>query len=486
MIELDDTMQITEKCAVFGMYANEPDAARLTFYGLCALQHRGQESSGIASADGKRIYRHAASGLVTTVYHEDDLRQLPGHITIGHNRYSTSGGSSDAHNQPFYDDELGFAFAHNGNIPDCTALEVFLAKQGVDTSELNDSGMMAAAIGHYLRQGMSIQDAIASSYPLFTGVFSAVAITPDTLVAFRDKCGIRPLSLGRLADGGYVVASETCAFDTINATLEREIKPGELISIDKTGLSSQQIVKGKQKLDIFEFVYFARPDSNILGRSVNEVRKNFGREMAYERPLDADVIIPVPDSAIPAALGYSEASGIPFEMGLIKNRYIHRTFIRPTAELRERDLKMKLNPLVESIRGKRVVLVDDSIVRGTTMRKVVTMLKEVGAQEVHLMISSPPVLYPDYYGINTPKQSELIASELSVDEIRDYVGATTLHFLSYDGMIRATGHPEDVFSTSCFTGVYPVSIGKRDDEITRFTLATQSPRTTTIVPAHAI
>lgn len=486
MIELDDNMQINEKCAVFGMYANEPDAARLTFYGLCALQHRGQESSGIASADGTRMYRHAASGLVTTVYHESDLEKLPGHIAIGHNRYSTSGGNSEAFNQPFYNEQASFAFAHNGNIPDCSALTAFLDKHNIPTAGLNDSGMMAAAIAYYLGKGMSMQDAIATCYPLFTGVFSAVAMTPDTLVAFRDECGIRPLSIGRLPDGGYVVASETCAFDTISANFEREIKPGELVSIDKDGLSSRQIVPGKQKLDIFEFVYFARPDSVILGQSVNEVRKNFGREMARECPVEADVIIPVPDSAIPAALGYAETSGISFEMGLIKNRYIHRTFIRPTAELRERDLKMKLNPLVESIRGKRVVLVDDSIVRGTTMRKVVAMLREVGAREVHLMISSPPVLYPDYYGINTPTQSELIAAELSVEEICDYIGATTLYFLSYDGMIRATGHPEGVFSTSCFTGVYPISIGKRDQEITHFELVSPEVPQTAIIPAHAV
>lgn len=458
--------KLTEKCAVFGIFAASPEAARLSFYGLCALQHRGQESSGVATSDGKAIHLHAANGLVTTVYNESNLAQLPGHIAIGHNRYSTSGGHTEDFNQPFYDEKRGFAMAHNGNLPDVTALETYLKGRDVSTSELNDTGMMVAAIGQKLDDGLSIEAAIAACYPLFTGVFSCTLLTRDKLIAFRDGCGIRPLSLGRLADGSPVIASETCALDTVSAVFEREIKPGELISIDKNGLTSHQIVKGDQKLDIFEFVYFARPDSIMLGKSVNTIRLNFGREMAAESPIDADVIIPVPDSAIPAALGYAKASGIPFEMSLIKNRYIHRTFIRPTAELREHDLKMKLNPLVESIRGRRVILVDDSIVRGTTMRKVVTMLTEAGATEVHLLISSPPILYPDYYGINTPNQTELIAAKMSIADIRDYVGATSLHFLSYEGMIRATGLPEGMFSASCFTGVYPVSIGKRAAEIT--------------------
>ena len=459
-------MQLTEKCAVFGIFATSPEAARLSFYGLCALQHRGQESSGIATSDGKNIHRHAANGLVTTVYREADLEDLPGHIAIGHNRYSTSGGRTENYNQPFYDEQRGFALAHNGNLPDVTALETYLKKCGVATANLNDSAMMVAAIGQKIDEGMSIEDAIAACYPLFTGVFSCTLLTKDKLIAFRDECGIRPLSLGRLSDGSYVIASETCALDTVSATFECEIKPGELVSIDKDGLTSHQIIEGNQKLDIFEFVYFARPDSTMLGKSVNTVRLAFGREMAAEFVADADVVIPVPDSAIPAALGYAKASGIPFEMSLIKNRYIHRTFIRPTAELREHDLKMKLNPLVESIKGKRVILVDDSIVRGTTMRKVVTMMREAGATEVHLLISSPPILYPDYYGINTPDQAELIAANMSIAEIRDYIGATSLHFLSYDGMVRATGLPESMFSASCFTGLYPIAIGKRAKEIT--------------------
>ncbi len=472
MFNSQSDMRPKEKCAVFGIFGASPEveAARLSFYGLCALQHRGQESSGIASSDGKNLHLHSGFGLVTTVYREDDLKKLPGHITIGHNRYSTSGGSDDCFNQPFLDDKHDFAFAHNGNIPDTTKLEEFLKDHHISTRKLNDSGMMAAAIACYLDDGLALPDAIAACYPLFTGVFSAVAMNQDTLIAFRDQHGIRPLSLGKLEDGSHVVASETCALDTIGATVEREIAPGEMVVITTDGIESRQVIPGEQKLDIFEFVYFARPDSIILGKSVNEVRMNFGRIMAHESAVAADVVIPVPDSAIPAALGYAEASGIPFEMNLIKNRYIHRTFIRPTAELREHDLKMKLNPLVDAIAGRRVVLVDDSIVRGTTMRKTVQMLRDAGATEVHLMISSPPVLYPDYYGINTPTQKELIASEMTVPDIRKYVGADSLYFLTYDGMIEATGLPEHVFSASCFTGIYPTPIGKRAEEITHINI----------------
>ncbi len=453
-----DDHALTEKCAVFGVYGQPDEAARVTYYGLWALQHRGQESSGIASTDGKKIYRHAESGLVANVYREEDLDTLPGNIAIGHNRYATSGDSRELYNQPIVNKSKTFAFAHNGNLPDTTKLRSFLQKNGVDTTNLNDSHMMAVAIDLYIMKGQSLEQAITSAYPLFEGVFSAVAMDKTKLVAFRDKCGIRPLSIGRLGEG-YVVASETCAFDTIGATFLRTVEPGEMVVIDKNGLKSHQVVPGNQKLDIFEFVYFARPDSVLLGQRVNSVRQRFGAEIAKEFAVEADVVIPVPDSSIPAAIGYAEATGVPFDMGLIKNRYIHRTFIQPTPEMRRRDVKMKLNPVVESIAGKRVVLVDDSIVRGTTMRQVVQMIRDAGAKELHVVISSPPVKYPDFYGINTPDQEDLISSRLSVEEVREYIGADSLHFLSYEGMIRATNLPENVFSMSCFNGVYPIPIG---------------------------
>jgi amidophosphoribosyltransferase len=466
----DLTNELHEKCAVFGIIGQQHDdqtgleAARLTFYGLWALQHRGQESSGIASSDGSDIYRHSANGLVATVYREEDLEQLKGHIAIGHNRYSTSGGNDECFNQPFVDYQNKIAFAHNGNLPDTTKLEAFLTARGIKIKELNDTGMMAAAVSSYVDEGLSLVEAIKQAYPLFTGVFSAVAMDTNTLVAFRDQFGIRPLSLGAMNDG-YVVASETCAFDTVGAKFLRDVEPGELIAITQDGITSHQVIEGHQKLDIFEMVYFSRPDSLLLGKRVDSVRRNFGRAMAEEFNISADIIVPVPDSGIPAALGYSEASGIPFEMALIKNRYIHRTFIRPTEQLRARDLKMKLNPVIDTLKDQRVILVDDSIVRGTTMQHLVSMVFEAGAKEVHLLITCPPVRYPDFYGINTPKQSELIAAYMTEEEINEYVGATSLRFLSFDNMIKATGLPVHMFSTSCFTGEYPCSIGKRNNEI---------------------
>lgn len=456
--------KLTEKCGVFGTFGASKEAARLAYYGLWALQHRGQESSGIASADTKNIYDHSDFGLVANVYKDEDLSALHGHVSIGHNRYSTSGGRDACYNQPLINKDRTFAFAHNGNLPETHKLEKFLKKHKVSTNTLNDSGMMAAAIEVYMQDGLTLEDAIEKSYPLFQGVFSALAMGKDRLVAFRDKFGIRPLSIAEL-DGGYVVSSETCAYDTIGAKFIREIKPGELVVIDETGIKSRQVIEPEQKLDIFEFVYFARPDSTLMGRSVNKVREDFGIALAREYPVEADIVVPVPDSSVPAALGYSRESGLRFEMALVKNRYINRTFIRPTEELRNRDLTMKLNPVIQALKGKRVVLVDDSIVRGTTMKKVVKMLRGVGVKEIHLMISSPPVKYPDFYGINTPNQDDLIAAKMSVEEIRQYLGADTLGYLSFDGMVEATGLPADQFSTSCFTGVYPAPIGQRSDKI---------------------
>jgi amidophosphoribosyltransferase len=480
---LSNSDQLKEKCAVFGIIGPKNDeqtgleAARLTFYGLWALQHRGQESSGIASSDGQEIYRHAAQGLVATVYREEDLEQLPGNLAIGHNRYSTSGGADDCYNQPYLDRKHGFALAHNGNLPDTSALESFLNDKAIDLETKNDSAMMVAAIGCYMDEGFDLPDAIKKAWPLFTGVFSAVVMSKDSLIAFRDQCGVRPLSLAKIGEG-YAVASETCAFDTVGAKFMRDVAPGEMVIINDQGLKSEQIMPSNLKLDIFEMVYFARPDSLLAGQRVDMVRQEFGRQMAHEFSIDADVIVPVPDSGVPAALGYSQVSGITFEMALIKNRYIHRTFIRPTAALRERDLKMKLNPVVELLKDKRVVLVDDSIVRGSTMRHLVQMVFEAGAKEVHLLISSPPVRHPDFYGINTPKQTELLAAYMTVPEMRDHVGATSLHFLSFDGMIKSTGLPASSFNNSCFNGEYPISIGQRMNEIIKLGPGEVLPKST--------
>jgi len=454
---------LQEKCAVFGTYGTGDEAARLTFYGLWALQHRGQESSGIVSSDGESMHRHTGPGLVANVYHEEDLEQLAGHITIGHNRYSTSGAANDAHSQPILKRGTKFAFAHNGNLPVVAKLRAFLHERGINTDRLNDSGMMAEAIDCFLQDGMNIEDAIERAYPLFQGAFSCVVMTTQKLIAFRDRCGVRPLSIGTL-DKGYVAASETCAFDTVGATFLRDVRPGEMVVMDSKGLRAKQIVASNLKLDIFEFVYFARPDSVIEGSSVNTVRQHMGRELAAEWPIEADMVVPVPDSAIPAALGYSQASGIPFEMALIKNRYIHRTFIRPTEKLREQDLKMKLNPMPQILSGKRVILIDDSIVRGTTTRKIAKMIYDAGAKEVHILISSPPVVYPDFYGINLPAQEDLIAYRMTPSQIRDHLHVDSLGYLSYDGMIRATGKPASMFATHCFNGDYPIPIGDEQEQ----------------------
>ena len=457
--------RLKEKCAIFGCWGS-PEAARLTHYGLWALQHRGQECSGIATFDGTTLHRHADFGLVAQVYSEEDLEQLPGSVAIGHNRYSTNGGSDPQFNQPCISTARPFALAHNGNLPLTDKLEAFLDQAKIDHADMNDSGMMAAAIDYRLGQGDDIPAAISAVFPLLQGIFSVTALYGDTLIAFRDRYGVRPLSLGRLETGGWVVASETAAFDLVGAAFERDVQPGELIVINQEGLSSHTLAKAQPRFDVFEFIYFARPDSVLLGQTVSCVRESYGKQLAKEFPVAADVVVPVPDSAIPAALGYSRASGLPFEMALIKNRYINRTFIRPTQALRERDVTLKLNPIIALLKGKRIVLVDDSIVRGTTMKKVVTMLRRVGVKEIHLLISSPPVKFPDYYGINTPSQQDLIAAHLSVEEIRAELGVDSLGYLSYDGMIEATGIPASQLCTSCFDGNYPSPIGRRAEEIT--------------------
>jgi len=486
------TGHVGEKCAVFGVYGKGLDVARLSFFGLFALQHRGQESSGIATADGDTITLHKGMGLVSQVFNDELIGGLKGHVAVAHNRYSTTGGSKVKHAQPMLaagasslqklsyedphpslndsvslcsgSDDGAIALVHNGNLPTTTELAQFLRSKGVDPSEFSDSRMMVEAIAARMREGVELSGAIKDVYPLFTGAFSLLIMSKDTLVAVRDRCGIRPLALAKL-NGGYVIASETCALPPIGADFEREINPGEMVVIDEKGVRSEQVVPPDPKLDIFEFVYFARPDSQLLGKSVYDVRKNFGTQLAKEYPVEADVVIPVPETAIPSAIGYAQALGIPFEMGLVKNRYIHRTFITPEQHVREQGVKAKLTPLPEVIRGKRVVVFDDSIVRGTTSQQIVKMVFEAGAKEVHFLVASPPVKYPDFYGIDTPKQTELIAAVKSVEEIEKYLGATSLRFLSYEGMIKATGISEDQFCTSCFTGVYPIDIRERAVEI---------------------
>jgi amidophosphoribosyltransferase len=456
--------ELREKCGVFGAFTANRYAVRATYYGLWALQHRGQESSGIASMVDGVVRRHAGDGLVAHVYKESDLEKLKSSMAIGHNRYSTSGGPNGAHLQPIVVYDAEFAFAHNGNLPTTEALEEFLDAHGVSTGGLNDSQLMAEAIAWYRRHGKGLADAIEAAWPLFTGAFSCVAMDAEGVVGFRDECGIRPLSLGRL-DDGFAVASETCAFDAIGAAFLRDVRPGEILSITREGTRSRQVAGPRPALDIFEFVYFARPDSMIAGQKVNEVRRELGRQLAREYRPKGDVVIPVPDSAVPAALGYAEASGMRFDHGFIKNRYIHRTFIRPTQEMRERDVKTKLNAVPEVVMGKDVVMIDDSIVRGTTTAGIVDALYGAGARRVHVLISSPPVRYPDFYGINTPSPDELIARRMDTEGIRDHIGAESLGYLSYEATIAATGLPRNRLNTSCFDGVYSIDIGDQAREV---------------------
>jgi amidophosphoribosyltransferase len=447
-----------EKCGIFGVYGPSLEAARLVHTGLWTLQHRGQESSGISVSDGTTIRTHKGPGLVAHVYDEEVLKRLVGHMAVGHNRYSTSGGTASIHAQPVTSDQNLGVLAHNGNLPNISRLLIFLDHEGIPTDGANDSELMHLAVEHHLRRGACLETAIRECFGLFTGVFSMVLMTRTNMAAVRDAHGIRPLSLGTVG-GGYVVSSETCAIDSVGGKFLRDVRPGELVLMDDTGLHSSQLTRGDEKLDIFEFVYFARPDSVLLGQSVNEVRRNLGRNLAKEHAMDADLVIPVPDSGIPAALGYAAETRIPFDFGLLKNRYIHRTFIRPAQSLRESGVRMKLNPIPGILRGRRVAVVDDSIVRGITARQIVQLLRGAGAKAVHFLVSSPPIRFPDFYGIDTPKPDELVAAGMSVEDTRRIIGADSLAYLSYEGMIQATGLSVSRFSTSCFNGVYPVDIG---------------------------
>ena len=459
---MDDRLH--DKCGVFGIYGKGLDAARLTYFGLFALQHRGQESSGISASNSKKISIHKGMGLVTQVYKEHDFDKLKGFIAIGQNRYSTSGGTHDAHIQPVGSIHDIVTIAHNGNLPETKNLEKFLSSKGILTRGLNDTELIHQIIRYYLVKGLTIEKAIKKSFPLFIGSFCLLVMTKNKIVAVRDRYGIRPFSLGKL-NGGYVFSSETCAIDTVNGKYIRDINPGEMVVVGPKGLTSFQLEKPKQKLDIFEFIYFSRPDSILLGKQVHTVRKNLGIQLSKEVKIKADLVIPVPDSAIPAAIAYSSYSGIPIDFGLVKNRYIGRTFILPDQRLRDRGVQMKLNPVIEIIKGKKVIVIDDSIVRGTTAKKLVTMIRQAGAKEVHILSSCPPIKFPDFYGIDTPTQKELIAANKSISQIENYIGADSLHFLSYEGMIHATELSENVFCTSCFTGEYPIDIGNNAKKI---------------------
>lgn len=448
-----------EECGILGIYAPGEDVARLAYFGLFALQHRGQESAGLAVGDGQRVRVHKAMGLVSQVFDEAMLRGLPGYACIGHVRYSTTGSSVLRNAQPIVA-ETPFgpvAVAHNGNLVNCAALRAALREKGVQFEGTSDSEVIAHLIREYYDG--DLQRAVTRAVQCIQGGYSLVILSGNTLMGLRDPHGIRPLCLGRLGDQSVVIASETCALNVMGARFMREIEPGEMIVAGPDGITEVNALPPEGKrLCIFEFIYFARPDSYLYGKSLHLARRRMGHILAQEHPADADVVIPVPDTGTPAAIGFAEASRIPFGEGLIKNRYIGRTFIQPDQRQRDLGIRMKLTPLTETLAGKRVVMVDDSIVRGTTTGHIVRLLREAGAREVHVRISSPPDRFPCHYGIDTGTRSELIAAKLSVEQIREFIGADSLGYLSLRGVIRAIGIPRGAFCRACFDGHYPVPI----------------------------
>jgi amidophosphoribosyltransferase len=468
----DDVMP--EECGVFGIFMDDRryDPAEATYLGLYALQHRGQESAGIAVSNGKDIKFHKGMGLCSEVF-KDSLGSLTGgHIGIGHVRYSTSGGSKSDNAQPLVMSYRGgkFAMAHNGNLINNTILREKLEDEGNVFQTTIDTEVMANLIARYSKAG--ILKAIATMMKIVQGAYALVIMTQEELIAVRDPLGIRPLALGKL-DNSYVVASESCAFDAVDAEFVRDIRPGEIIVINKDGLKSYQAQSSmKTALCVFEYVYFARPDSDIDGISVYRSRENMGIKLAQAFPIDADLVSDVPDSATPAASGYAAESGIPYAKALAKNRYVGRTFIQPSQALRERGVKLKLNAMKRNVHGKRLILIDDSIVRGTTSRKIVEMLRLAGAREVHMLISSPPVICPCFFGIDTPSHDQLIGSKNSIEEIRKIIGADTLHYLSNEDLLKTVEGAGCNFCTGCFDGHYPIDMKKALKETEEIDLTT--------------
>jgi amidophosphoribosyltransferase len=456
-----------DQCGVFGVWAPGEEVAKLSYFGLYALQHRGQESAGIATADGEKILVFKDMGLVSQVFNEAALESLQGHIAVGHTRYSTTGSSHWKNAQP----TLGrtaygtVALGHNGNLTNTTELLELLQKRypnhdgDLRSGNTTDTAVITALLAG--NPDSSLEATALELLPLVKGAYCLVFMDETTLYAARDPQGVRPLVLGRL-ERGWVVASESAALDIVGASFVREIEPGELIAIDENGLRSTRFASAKRAGCVFEYVYLARPDTSINGRVVYEARVEMGRTLAREYPVEADLVMPTPESGTPAAIGYSEQSGIPFGHGLVKNAYVGRTFIQPSHTIRQLGIRLKLNPLREVIAGKKLVVVDDSIVRGNTQRALVKMLKEAGAAEVHVRISSPPITWPCFYGIDFASRAELIASGIGVEEVRQSIGADSLGYLSREGMIAATSQDEDSLCTACFTGKYPIELPTAD------------------------
>jgi amidophosphoribosyltransferase len=457
-----------DECGVFGIFGH-PEAANMTYLGLYALQHRGQESAGIAASDRQVVRLSRAMGYVADVFDAETLAGLPGSMAIGHVRYSTAGQSSVANAQPFLIEcaHGQMAICHNGNLVNATELRDALVGQGSIFQSSTDTEVI---LHLYARsRAATVEDAVIDAVSQVQGAFSLAMMTRDRMIAVRDPHGFRPLALGRLGDA-YVVCSETCAMDLIGATYVRDIEPGEILIVSDSGVRSvKPFAPAHVSQCVFEHVYFSRPDSYVFGRSVNEVRTNLGRILAREQFVPADVVVPVPDSGVCAAVGYADESRIPLRMGLIRNHYVGRTFIQPQSSIRHFGVKVKLNPVRSILDGKRVVLVDDSIVRGTTSRKIVKMVRAAGATEVHVRISCPPTISPCFYGVDTPSRSELIAATHSLEEITTYLGADSVGYLSIDGLLSAVGRERDSYCTSCYTGHYPVSFPH--DEATYLQLA---------------
>jgi amidophosphoribosyltransferase len=451
-----------DECGVFGIFGH-PEAAKMTYLGLYALQHRGQESAGIAASNKERILAHRAMGYVADIFHQDELAKLSGSSAIGHVRYSTAGESKLANAQPILIDcaHGQIAICHNGNLVNARELHDSLVGEG---SIFQTSSDTEVVLHLYARsKASSVEGALVEALSRVRGAFSLVLLTRDHLVAVRDPHGFRPLCLGRF-DGGWIAASETCALDLIGATYVRDVEPGEILLIGESGVRSVKPFPPSPLAQcIFEHVYFARPDSYVFGDSVNEVRTSLGRLLARESPVEADVVVPVPDSGVCAATGYAETSGIPMRMGLIRNHYVGRTFIEPQQSIRHFGVKVKLNPVRSILGGRRVVLIDDSIVRGTTSRKIVRMIKAAGAREVHVRISCPPTISPCFYGIDTPRRSELIAATHTIEEIAKYIEADSLRYLSMDGLLASVNSHHTMYCTSCYTGRYPVPFPREDE-----------------------
>ncbi|MEX0683648.1 MAG: amidophosphoribosyltransferase [Dehalococcoidia bacterium] len=455
-----------DKCGVFGVYAPGEEVARLTFYGIFALQHRGQESAGIATGDGKTLHIRTGMGLVSQVFEEHDLGHLPGHVAIGHTRYSTTGSSRQENAQPVYVEGSNgpLALAHNGNLINADVLRDDMEDDGTSFATSTDSEVAARLLAS--APGDNWLERAGATMKVMSGAYCFIALTPDSVIAMRDPYGVRPLSIGRINGGGWVIASETCALDHLGAQFVREVDPGEVVVVDADGLhATQALERRKDALCVFEYIYFARPDSVIRGKLLHPLRANMGRELSREAPVDADLVIGVPDSATAAAIGYANESGIEYAEGLVKNRYVGRTFIKPDQRLRDQGVYLKFNPLQQVITGKRLVVVDDSIVRGTTTPKVVEMLRKAGATEVHMRICAPPIMHPCHFGIDMATQWELIASSQEVEGIRQHIGADSLAYLSLDGLMRAVEQPKDSFCTACFTGEYPMPVQLQMDKL---------------------